>query len=322
MPMELALIYFRDSIHRYIPDAPIEWYEYNDDSYYLRHVFEYSSDFKAIDSCIGYYSLNTHLIAKNKHLPDWFVDKHIKEFLKGGLYMQISSLYLIIKILSHRPELIHSYSLCTKNVPVGIVNQYIEKFNLSECSGHTADFYNQLQPASWQFVDLDECNELPMEFIAKNLQRMGSFNPDNRRLTNKFILQHAAHITYHHNLLNNWKISDEFAHQLVEINQNLIIPFLTNRWLTINFYNRYLPYNINQIRSNFNANLIGIYSHWIIHELHEKIIGNYELCNKHLELLDSFSSIPLQLYIDRNIKTKLERIDRTPPISDIVRLFN
>jgi hypothetical protein len=330
LPAEIAIYYFpRSSVYKYAPDVPIEL---DLCSINTNDIFEYSSDFKNIELLISHNANDYHLLARNKHLPNWFVDKHIDKFLKyvRPMYYSFNTTYLALRILAVNPNLIANCILGTKDIPIDIINKHIDKFNLSLCTGHNASFYHSLKlTTNDHYSMIVHCNELPMDFIASHITSMSYFNPNNKLLTNQFILEYANYIMtdltdFDYDVLYDWRITDEFAHQLLLRNYDLIHVFMINRWLSADFYNRYLPYDIKHINDKSNANLISMYIHYIVYNnnIDEKIIANYDVCSKHLHLLHVFKLIPLQLYINYNIKHLLERIDTEPPISNVQTLFN
>lgn len=325
LPDSLAIANFPTSIWRFISNVPINvlQMETSNNGDDLDFMCEYAEDFVAIDIISNKRILDSNIIAKNRHIPEWFVDKHLYE-LSNCIDRDTKNMYLIIKSLEIYPERVARSCLRTKGMLVTTVNTWIDKFDLQLCEGHTDEFYNSLILKDDEFQDLEYCAELSMDFITKNLNKMLYFNPDNRRLTRDFILKNANYITKVPHTLADWKISDQFANQLVGKNASLLRALEYNKWLTSEFYSRYTynAYDITLFCNLTNAYLLDMYWSQCIHRIVGKIHGNYHTCNKYIHQLEVFGAIPLQLYIDRNIKTKLECIDRNPPISDVVLLMN
>ena len=197
--------------HMYVMARDLQLSIINENTY--NYIFQTSTDFVAIDKYIcstGAKHKYAAPLAYNKHLPEWFVEKHIKMLLFSGIF---SVNRAIMQYACKFNMLDGKTYMFVQHVPRDYLISHVEQFGMiyfdNSILRHNEIF--TLNFSEDQLSDLGYCEKVPVKFVEENYEKMGQFNCTNLALSKEFILKNITYAWGTEEQLSLWKITDEFA---------------------------------------------------------------------------------------------------------------
>ena len=262
-----------------------------------------SSDFKYIDENINKKTFD--FVFNNKHIPYWFIKKYKDQAIR---FINSSSYYIVpnadmLKFIIDFNDMINMRNIIIYEfkVPDEFAYKYRHELN--------ANGNSSLWDLSSDFYLLDD---IPNSFFEHNVIKSSEeviskyysiiYLYDCKYVSDDFIISHIDKLLPAS--IRDRNVSDEFANKLAVIDSKLIFYLFQNKSITMSFVNKYFD-NILPCMSD------------IVYALPEYIIDKYydhcksyiyrfamlsvDFYNKHIDDIDKYSYIPLEIAIKYNL---------------------
>ena len=234
-------------------------------------------------------------LAMNKHLTDSqchgqlssYVFDHYNESGDRFPHKYISDMIVEAGVFNEWSDISPEF------LSLEIIKQNIHSINLRHLKYNiniTDEFYDELK--LYQARMLNTSNKITERFLTNHDIL---FNPCNSRLSNMFILSNANRINPESKELASWKITNEFAIELLQV------LAADKKYKTISRLFNNL---------NINYNILEQYEH-LVSNKQIPYINRYEYIAKNMHAIYLFECIPFRIYKENSLTILFDRIKPT-----------